>query len=135
MRKKGSNTTKLCWDCEVINQNEIIFKGQFSTLKEISNELGLSYSQIVELSTGRKKDNKGRYDTNYRFTRINNPITYKLEKSAEEEMKEKYNKEAEEIIDSIPIIDLSNNDIGINSPITSCSGGAAKDDNPSMNGF
>ena len=71
MRKKGSNTLKLCWDCEVHNQNETIFKGQFATLKEIANELGLSYSQVVELSSGRKKDNKGRYDTNYRFKRIN----------------------------------------------------------------
>ena len=73
MRKKGSNTLKLCWDCEVLNQNEIVFKGQFSTLKEIANELGLSYSQVVELSSGRKKDNKGRYDTNYRLKRINHP--------------------------------------------------------------
>ena len=72
MRKKGSITTKLCWECEVHNQNEIIYKGQFATLKEIANELGLSYSQVVELSSGRKKDNKGRYDTNYRFTRIDN---------------------------------------------------------------
>ena len=42
MRKKGSITTKLCWDCEGHNQNEIIFKGQFATLKEIAIELGLS---------------------------------------------------------------------------------------------
>ena len=73
MRKKGSATLKLCWDCEVLNQNETIFKGQFATLKEIANELGLSYSQVVELSSGRKKDNKGRYDTNYRLKRINHP--------------------------------------------------------------
>ena len=50
MRKKGSITTKLCWECEVHNQNEIIYKGQFATLKEIPNELGLSYSHVVELS-------------------------------------------------------------------------------------
>lgn len=84
MRKKGSNTLKLCWDCEVLNQNDTIFKGQYSTLKEIANELGLTYSQVVELSSGRKKDNKGRFDTNYRFTRINNDAE-KLNKDTEEE--------------------------------------------------
>ena len=84
MRKKGSNTLKLCWECEVLNQNETIFKGQFATLKEIANELGLSYSQVVELSSGRKKDNKGRYDTNYRLKRINNSAE-KLNNETEEE--------------------------------------------------
>ena len=71
MRKKGSTTLKLCWKCEVINQNEIVYENQYATLKQIANDLGLSYSQVVELSSGRKKDNKRRYDTNYRFTRIN----------------------------------------------------------------
>ena len=84
MRKKGSNTLKLCWECEVLNQNETIFKGQFTTLKEIANELGLSYSQVVELSSGRKKDNKGRYDTNYRLKRINNSAE-KINNETEEE--------------------------------------------------
>ena len=72
MRKKGSTTLKLCWKCEVINQNEIVFQNEYATLKQVANELGLTYSQVVELSSGRKKDNKGRYDTNYRFTRIIN---------------------------------------------------------------
>ena len=84
MRKKGSNTTKLCWKCEVLNQNETIYTNEYSTLKQIANDLGLSYSQVVELSSGRKKDNKGRYDTNYRFTRINNPAE-KLNKETGEE--------------------------------------------------
>lgn len=84
MRKKGSATLKKCWNCEVLNQNETIFKGEFSTLKEIANELGLSYSQVVELSSGRKKDNKGRYDTNYRLSRINNSAE-KLNNETEEE--------------------------------------------------
>ena len=72
MRKKGSATLKKCWKCEVLNQNETIYHNEYATLKQIANDLGLSYSQVVELSSGRKKDNKGRYDTNYRFTRINN---------------------------------------------------------------
>ena len=72
MRKKGSATLKKCWKCEVLNQNETIYHNEYATLKQIANDLGLSYSQVVELSSGRKKDSKGRYDTNYRFTRINN---------------------------------------------------------------
>ena len=83
MRKKGSITTKLCWECEVHNQNEIIYKGQLATLKEIANELGLSYSQVEELSSGRKKDSKGRYDTNYRLSKINS--AGKLNNETEEE--------------------------------------------------
>ena len=72
MRKKGSATLKKCWKCEVLNQNETIYHNEYATLKQIANDLGLSYSQVVELSSGRKKDSKGRYDTNYRFTRIIN---------------------------------------------------------------
>ena len=62
MRKKGSNTLKKCWKCQVINQNETIYENEYSTLKQIANDLGLSYSQVVELSSGRKKDSKGRVD-------------------------------------------------------------------------
>lgn len=74
MRKKGSNTIKICWKCEVINQNQVLFTGEFSTLKQIAHELGLTYSQVVELSSGRKKDNKGRYDTNYRLTKLSEKL-------------------------------------------------------------
>ena len=74
MRKKGSATLKKCWKCEVINQNETIYQNEYATLKQIANDLGLSYSQVVELSSGRKKDSKGRYDTNYRFTRLNSAV-------------------------------------------------------------
>jgi hypothetical protein len=88
MRKKGSNTQKICWRCEVVNQNQILFSGEFATLKQIAHELGLSYSQVVELSSGRKKDNKGRYDTNYRLTKLseklNNEEVEVVESSDEE---------------------------------------------------
>ena len=55
MRKTGSKTLSKCWKLEVMNQNASLFTGEYSTLKEISNELGMSYNQIVELSSGRKK--------------------------------------------------------------------------------
>ena len=70
MRKTGSKTLSKCWKLEVMNQNASLFTGEYSTLKEISNELGMSYNQIVELSSGRKKQPKGRYDTSYKFTKL-----------------------------------------------------------------
>ena len=85
MRKKGSATLKLCWKCEVINQNETIYQNDYATLKQIANDLGLTYSQVVELSSGRKKDNKGRYDTNYRFTRIDTSAEKLNNQETEEE--------------------------------------------------
>ena len=92
MRKKGSTTLKLCWKCEVINQNEIVFQNEYATLKQVANELGLTYSQVVELSSGRKRDNKGRYDTNYRFTRLDktaeklNEIIDEVKEDSEDEI-------------------------------------------------
>jgi len=74
MRKEGCKTIAKCWIVEVFNQNETIFKGEFSTLKEIANELGLSYSQIVEISAERKKQPTGRYDTSYKLTKIKNGV-------------------------------------------------------------
>ena len=70
MRKKGSITKAKCWRCDVINQNEVIFSGEYSTLKEIANELGLTYSQILEIYSNRKKQPSGRYDTNYVLTKL-----------------------------------------------------------------
>lgn len=70
MRKTGSKTCAKCWKLEVMNQNAPLFSGEYSTLKEISNELGMTYNQIVELSSGRKKQPNGRYDTSYRFTKL-----------------------------------------------------------------
>ena len=70
MRKTGSKTCAKCWKLEVMNQNAPLFTGEYSTLKEISNELGMTYNQIVELSSGRKKQPNGRYDTSYKFTKL-----------------------------------------------------------------
>ena len=70
MRKKGSITLAKCWNCKVINQNETVFNDDFTTLQEIANELGLTYSQVVEISSGRKKRPNGRFDTIYELSRI-----------------------------------------------------------------
>lgn len=91
MRKKGSTTTAKCWKLEVINQNEVIYTGDYTTLKEIANELGLTYNQVVELSSGRKKQPSGRYDTNYKFSKIG-----KIKQSPEEVKEEEKICESEE---------------------------------------
>ena len=76
MRTKGSKTNKNCWNCKVLTNSEgaILFDGDFKTLKEVSEELGLSYNQVVELSSGRKKQPKGRFDTNYRFIKLSGKL-------------------------------------------------------------
>ena len=79
MRKLGSATKSKCWKLEVVNQNEIIFEDEYPTLKDISNHLGITYNQVVELSSGRKKQPSGRYDTSYRFIKIG-----KIKQSVEE---------------------------------------------------
>jgi len=87
MRKKGCKTNAICWKLEVVNQNEIIFENEYSTLSEIAGDLGLTYNQVVELSSGRKKQAEGRFDTYYRFKKIKNNKK-DIEKEEEEEDKE-----------------------------------------------
>jgi hypothetical protein len=74
MRSKGSKTQSICWKLEVVNQNEIIFTKDYCTLKEVANEIGMTYNQVVELSSGRKKQPKGRFDTNYRFIKLSGKL-------------------------------------------------------------
>lgn len=76
MRTKGSKTNKNCWNCKVLSHKEgaILFDGDFKTLKEVSEELGLSYNQVVELSSGRKKQPSGKYDTNYKIEKIKSQL-------------------------------------------------------------
>ena len=71
MRLKGSKTTINCWRLEVYNQNNIIFENEYRTLNEIANEIGFSYNQVVEISSGRKKQPSGRFDTTYKFIKLN----------------------------------------------------------------
>ncbi len=85
MRSKGSKTNIKCWKLEVVNQNNIIYEGEYKTLYEVANELGFTYHQVVELSSGRKKQPSGRFDTNYRFIKINKKIcAEKLNEEVEE---------------------------------------------------
>jgi len=89
MRSKGSKTEVLCWRLEVVNQNEIIYTNEYKTLNEVATELGITYNQVVEMSSGRKKQLKGRFDTTYRFIKIN--------KKKCQEVSEKLNTETSEL--------------------------------------
>ncbi len=92
MRSKGSKTEVLCWRLEVVNQNEIIYTNEYKTLNEVATELGITYNQVVEMSSGRKKQLKGRFDTSYRFIKIN-----KKKCQEEKEVSEKLNTETSEL--------------------------------------
>lgn len=67
MRTKGATTKKDCFILDVIVNDEIIFHQKYKTLKDIAEELNLSYNQVVEISRGRKKEGKGKYDTIYKI--------------------------------------------------------------------
>ena len=58
MRTKDAKTNKLCWKLNISCDGKLIKMGKYSTLQQIANELGMSYSQVSELTpNGRKKNN------------------------------------------------------------------------------
>lgn len=97
MRKKGSTTKAKCWEIQVLNQNEVLYKGEYSTLKEGANDLGMSYNQIVEMSSGRKKQPKGRYDTTYKFIKKNKKKEEVEILSSEEEVEDEIKEELDNL--------------------------------------
>lgn len=72
MRTKGSQTNALCWECKVMNQGQVIHEGKYKTLKEMAEDIGYSYNQVVELSSGRRKKHSGKYDSTYLINKIVN---------------------------------------------------------------
>lgn len=73
MRKSGAKTEKLCWNLKVLNNEVIVFEKDYPTLKTVGEDLGFKYNRVVELATGRKKQNEGKYDSKYIFVKINKP--------------------------------------------------------------
>ena len=71
MRKSGAKTEKLCWNLKVINNENILLDKDYPSLKVIGDDLGFKYNRVVELATGRKKQNEGLYDSKYIFTKLN----------------------------------------------------------------
>ena len=70
MRTKGSKGINKCWTCDVYNQGEVIFSDCFITLRDVAEKLGMTYNQVVEISSDRKKQPKGFYDTTYKIYKI-----------------------------------------------------------------
>jgi hypothetical protein len=70
MRKEGSITNKLCWNLKIYVNDNIIFQKDYTTLKSMTNDLGISYERIVNLANNRIKQSGGKYDSIYKFTKI-----------------------------------------------------------------
>ena len=49
MRTKGAKTNKKCWKVFIKQNDNILHDKEYTTLKEASEDLGLTYSQICEL--------------------------------------------------------------------------------------
>tara|TARA_R110002096_G_scaffold396510_1_gene592396 strand:+ start:224 stop:556 length:333 start_codon:yes stop_codon:yes gene_type:complete len=49
MRTKGAKTNKKCWNVFIKQNDTILHDKEYTTLKEASEDLGLTYSQICEL--------------------------------------------------------------------------------------
>tara|TARA_R110001599_G_scaffold335717_1_gene552963 strand:- start:387 stop:665 length:279 start_codon:yes stop_codon:yes gene_type:complete len=43
-----------CWNCKIIQQNNELHNKDYLTLKEIADEIGLSYYIVADISSGRK---------------------------------------------------------------------------------
>ena len=71
MRKSGAKTEKICWNLKVINNENTLFEKDYPSLKVIGDDLGFKYNRVVELATGRKKQQSGKYDSVYVFTKLN----------------------------------------------------------------
>lgn len=70
MRKSGNITKKLCWNLIISIDGNIIKEQKYRTLKDISNELNLSYNIVSEMAMGRKKNKSGTFEPQYSFKRL-----------------------------------------------------------------
>ena len=66
MRTNGSLTCKNVWNIKVHHPhlNIVLFEGSFPTITSISDELGLSYNQVWEMT---KKGRVRRKQSKFRF--------------------------------------------------------------------
>lgn len=69
-RKFGNTTNKICWNLTIIIDEKTILNRDYKTLQDIATELGYSYNVVSEMAINRKKRNKGKYDTQYHFTKL-----------------------------------------------------------------
>ena len=71
-RKKGTSTNKLCWHLLIKFNDDILKEQDYSTLKQIAEELGISYNRVFELTEkGRvNKLNNSKYTPTITITKI-----------------------------------------------------------------
>ena len=60
-----TNQRKLCWEVVVSIGDTILHKEEYISLRDIAEELNLSYHQVADISAGRKKQN-----TNFKYQPI-----------------------------------------------------------------
>tara|TARA_R110000824_G_scaffold32682_9_gene105380 strand:+ start:257 stop:478 length:222 start_codon:yes stop_codon:yes gene_type:complete len=66
-----TNQQKLCWNVIVSLQDTILHKGEYISLREIADDLNLSYHQVADISIGRKKFNtKFKYQPKIEINKI-----------------------------------------------------------------
>lgn len=70
MRKSGDLTKKYCWEMTIYINDKIISQNKYKTIRDIADELELSYNVVSEMIMGRKKNRKGKYEPQYLFTRL-----------------------------------------------------------------
>jgi len=102
MRTKGAITKKECFNCKVICNGEILQDRNYITLKDVAKDLGMTYNQVVEITRGRKKIGKGKYDVKYDISKIKqNKETIEKIKDLEDEIKNECMDENGNIIDEL----------------------------------
>lgn len=70
MRKSGDLTKKYCWEMTIYINDKIISQNKYKTIRDIADELDLSYNVVSEMIMGRKKNRKGKFEPQYLFTRL-----------------------------------------------------------------
>mgnify|MGYP005988273747 CR=1 FL=1 len=70
MRKSGDLTKKYCWEMSIYINDKIISQNKYKTIRDIADELDLSYNVVSEMIMGRKKNRKGKFEPQYLFTRL-----------------------------------------------------------------
>jgi len=51
------NQTKLCWSVVVKIGEDTIHEGDYISLRDVAEDLNLTYQQVADISVGRKKFN------------------------------------------------------------------------------
>ena len=47
-----------CFNCQITQMNNVIHDKDYITLRDIANDIGLSYNQVADISAQRIKNNK-----------------------------------------------------------------------------